>query len=216
VTRRRLLIGTATAAALVLVGVFGVPKLDLAPEHHLDGEGPLGSFGDTNSSVSEGFDAKIGGPIWSAGLELCLARGDQPAVLDGFVGPTEAVGTGFRYLGALIREFTPLPGAAGFGSREGFPPQVPPVPEALQPVPGFAVTHRCQYPMVDRSIPITELVLGFSRTSDPSGGGWVGVDVGYTSGIRHHVVSLRYNFLVCGPAAPQEFCGSHATPTAGA
>jgi len=209
------LIAAVVVAAAVLVGVVGFTKLDLAPEHHLDGEGPLGSFGDTNTLVSEGFDAKLGGPIWSAGLDLCLARGDQPAVLDGFVGPTEAVGEGFRYLGALIREITPLTGAEGFGSREGFPPQVPPVPEALQPEPGFAITHRCQHTIVDRSVPITELVLGFSRTSDPSGGGWLGVDVGYTSGIRHHVVSLRYNFLVCGPAAPQQFCAPPATPIPG-
>jgi hypothetical protein len=80
-------------------------------------------------------------------------------------------------------------------------------------VPGFAVTHRCQHPIVDRDIPVTELVLGFGRTSDASGGGWLGVDVGYNSNGRHHVVSLGYNFLICGSAAPKEFCDGHSSPT---
>jgi hypothetical protein len=207
------LIGAVAVAVVILIGVFGVIKVDLAPEHHLDGEGPLGSFGDKDSAVTMGFDPILGGPIWSVGLELCLVRGDRPAVLDGSVGPTKIVGAGFRYLGALIREYTPAPGAEGMGSREGFPPQVPPVPEALKPVPGFVVSHRCQHPQLDPSVPITELVLGFARTSDHNGGGWLGVDVGYDSGIRHHVVSLNYNFLICGPAAPQQFCGPPTTPT---
>lgn len=210
-SRRRLLIGAVAVAAVVLIGIFGLTKLDLAPEHHLDGQGPLGSFGDTNSAVSMGFDPALGGPTWSAGLELCFARGDQPAVLDGKVGPAKIVGSGFQYLGAFVRRF-PIGGGNPIGGIAGFPPPAP-WASSLRAVTGFVVDNRCQNPVVDKSIPYTELVLGFSRTSDPSGGGWLGVDVGYNAGFRHHVVSLNYNFLICGPAAPQQFCAAPSTPT---
>jgi hypothetical protein len=209
--RRRLLIGALAVAVVVLVGDILWMNLDLAFEHHLDGEGPLGSFGSNGTEVTLSFSATVGGPIWSVGLELCLARGNRPAVLDGSVGPTQTAGRGFKYLGALVREFTPVPGASGMGSRDGFPP--PNVPETLQPVPGFAVTHRCQHPIVDDNIPITELVLGFGRASDASGGGWLGVDVSYNSNGRHHVVSLRFNFVICGPAAPKDICEGQSSPT---
>jgi hypothetical protein len=207
-TRRRFLIGAAAAAVAVLVGV-GFLKLDLAPDHHVDGQGPLGSFGDANSTDSMAFSAVTGGPIWSVGLGLCLVRGDQPAVLDGSVGPTKIVGTGFQYLGAFARQFPHTSGMA-LGSVEGFPPQVS--GGTLQPIKGFAVSSHCQHPILDPTIPYTELDLGFGRTPDSSGGGWLGVDVGYNSGGRHHVVSLNYNFLICGPAVPQKFCAPPSSP----
>lgn len=204
------MIGAVAVGAVVLVAVFGVTKLDLAFEHHLDGEGPLGSFGDTNSTVTMGFDPVLGGPTWTVGLEVCLVRGDQPAVLDGSIGPTKIVGSGFQYLGAFVRQF-PV-GGEPFGSADGFPPHIS-GGDPLHAVTGYVVKYRCQNPIVDPSIPYIELVLGFGRTSDRSGGAWLGVDVAYTSGIRHHVVSLNYNFLICGRAAPQQFCAPPSTPT---
>jgi hypothetical protein len=205
--RRYLVIGLAAVTVIlltvVLVAIFGG-----GPEHHLDGRGPLGSLDDPRSSIADGFDATRGGPTWTVGLQLCLAQGNQPATLDGSVTPTKTVGNDFRYLGALVREFTPSQGGRPMISVTGFPPAVP---ETLHPVKGFVVRYRCQPgPNPDRSVPYTELLIGFGRGPSTSGGGWMGVDVGYTAGGHHHVVSIGYDILICGSAAPARFCGSLA------
>jgi hypothetical protein len=197
---------------LATLGTAFVINLGGGPERHRDGQGPLGSSGDPASIVGLGFDPIIGGPTWSVGLQLCLAQGNQPAVLDGSVTPTETFGSGFRYIGAFIHEFTPSQGGSPIISVDGFPPHLP---EALQPLAGYAVKYRCQHPHLDRTVPYSELILGFGRGSETGGGGWLGVDVGYTSGGHHHVVSLGYYFMICGPAAPAQYCGGpESSPTA--
>jgi hypothetical protein len=190
-------------AALATLGIIFATSHDSAPEYHRDGLGPLGSVGDPAADEAIGFDPLIGGPTWSVGVQLCLAQGDQSAVLDGSVTSTKSVGGGIKYLGAFIRQFTPGQGATPIGSVEGFPPSTG---AALHPVAGFVVDGRCQYTNPDRSLPYTELVIGFGRNADPSGGGWLGLDVGYTSGGHHYVVLLGYDFLICGPAAPSQYC----------
>ena len=211
-TSARLAIGGLGVAAVATLGFIFATGRDAGPEYHLDGQGPLGSVGDPASDGSIAFDPVIGGPAWSVGVRLCLVQGGEKAVLDGSVTPTKSVGRGFRYLGAFIRQFTPNQGVMPIGSVEGFPPSVA---GALQPVKGFVVDRSCQYVNPDPSLPYTELVLGFGRNGDPSGGGWLGVDVGYTSGGHHRVVLLGYDFLICGSATPSRYCHPPtATPIA--
>jgi hypothetical protein len=185
---------------VVLAVIFGG-----GPERHPDGRGPLGSLNDPGNSITEGFDAKIGGPSWTVGIQLCLAQGNQPATLDGSVTPTKTVGNDFRYLGAFVREFTPSHGGSPIINLTGFPPALP---DTLRPVKGFVVRYGCHGPNPDRSVPYTELLIGFGRGTGTSGGGWMGVDVGYTAGGHHHVVSLGYDLLICGSAAPARYCGN--------
>ena len=209
--RLAIALGLVSLALLtvVMVALFGG-----GPERHPDGGGPLGSLGDSHGSIAIGFDPKLGGPTWTVGVQLCLAQGDQPATLDGSITPTRSVGSDFRYLGAYVREFRAFQnGVTPIGSVDGFPPRIP--GPLLDPVKGFTVRYRCQPQNPDWSIPYTELLIGFGRGTGSSGGGWMGVDVGYTAGGHHHVVSLGYDFLICGSAAPARFCGSlRPSPTA--
>ncbi|HVD47862.1 MAG TPA: hypothetical protein VNG70_11330 [Candidatus Limnocylindria bacterium] len=203
-TRRRLVIVVLVVVVLATGSVAFANYLGGGPAHHLDGQGILGSSGDPGSIVAVGFDPIIGGPTWSVGLELCLTQSGDPAVLDGSVAPTKTFGSGFQYLGAFVRQFKRSEGSTPMISVDGFPPQVP---DPLHPVHEYSVNDRCQHPKTDRSAPYTELVLGFGRGTETGGGGWMGVDVGYTSGGHHHVVSLGYYFMICGPAAPPQYCG---------
>jgi hypothetical protein len=185
---------------VVLAVIFGG-----GPERHPDGRGPLGSLGTPNNSIAEAFDPKLGGPTWTVGIQLCLEQGNEPATLDGAVTATNTIGTDFRFLGAFMREFTASRSHTPIGSMDGFPPNLP---DTLHPVKGFAVKYRCQHPNPDPSVPYTELLIGFGRGTGTSGGGWMGVDVGYTAGGHHHVVSLGYDLLICGSAAPARYCGN--------
>jgi hypothetical protein len=195
--------------AIIVLAVLAVVAVNVAlasnfyggPEHHVDGSGPLGS---RVGGVSIGFSPTIGRPPWTVGVLVCLAQGNQPAVLDGSVTPTLSVGGGMRYLGAFIHQGGGLVG----GSTEGFPP-VGAAP--LHAVKGFAVTRHCQPADSD---PIT-LLIGFGRDPGTQGGAWSGIDIGYTSGWRHRVVSLQgWTFAVCGPQAPPEACGGSLPPSA--
>jgi len=172
-------------------------------EHHLDGRGPLGSSGDPKAVVSYGFLRNSTASRWTVGIPLCLVQGDTPAILDGSVKATTTVGSPFVFLGAFIRQPVAARGEVLVGGIENFPPQVPGPPgPPLLAEKGFAVAGHCQ----PRAAVYAELDVGLGRGSGKDGGGWEGVDVGYTVGGRAYVVSLGTYVFLCGSAAPAQYC----------
>ncbi len=185
------IIGLALVAAGA-AAVAVVPRLDLAPEYHKDGEGPLGAF----DGYGESFDANVGGPTWTVGMRICKLRADQSVVLDGSVRGASVFGDDFQYLGAVVREFTPSDTITPVYGMDGFPPAAS---FNTHPAKGYTVTTVCR--PENPNAPYTELMLGFGRGPLGVGGGWQGTEVGYNAGPRHHVVTLNYQFFVCGSAA---------------
>jgi hypothetical protein len=56
-------------------------------------------------------------------------------------------------------------------------------------------------------MPYDELLVGIGRvTPSDDGGGWMGVDIGYSMGGRHYVVSLGYDILICGRSVGPPYC----------
>jgi len=197
----RLAIIGATTLALGILAFGGWYWVLGGPERHLDGQGPLASRGTSNTQVTHGFYPS-GGPVWTVGIPLCLLQGADPAVLDGPVKGTTVAGDGLRYLGTRVRVF--LPGSQiELGSTGGFPPTgLGPLQEAA----GFHVTHPCQFSNPDPSVSITELDVGVAEFPGSAGGGWMGLDIGYTDRGHHHVLSTGWNILACGPAMPAVYC----------
>lgn len=188
-SRRRLLLAGGAIVALV-AGVLLVTRGDIVPERHADGQGPLASL----SSVTETFSIP---DSYTVALPLCRTNDYQPVALDGMVAPHTIVGAGLRYLGAYVRSGTEPPFQA-IGSIRGFPPQAPYA--SLLAENGFAVTTRCRDSQHGPHL-YTELVLGLAPIA-ANGGGWSGIDVGYYSGWRHHVVTIPWTFVICGPGLP--------------
>ena len=184
------------AAALIWIAA---DSSFLSPERHLDGQGPLASLNTTGTRITETVDRTQGG-VWTFGYQLCLAQGDQPAIIDS-VGPTQTVGTGFRYLGSLVRTFDVEPGVDSrhepIYSVDGFPPPVKFAPDYLRPAIGYPVSVLCPSARPSPPVTYTELLVGFAAVGT-DGGGWLGIDVGYTVGGRHRIVSLGYDQLICG------------------
>ena len=192
---------------LALLGLLiGNGTIDVAPEHHADGHGPLASLGGTGS----GFYPKVAPYVVTAGIRLCLMSGAQPAVLDGSIGPTSSVQGGLRFLGAYVRQGVPSRGFVVLGSIDGFPPPYP--YDQLHQEKGFSVTTPCS-DASNPDAPYTELDLGLTQAPNAPGGGWLGVNVGYTAGWRHHVVTLNYDYIFCGAGAPPRYCARLATPS---
>jgi hypothetical protein len=181
--------GVAAVLALVFLLYEALPVF--RPEAHRDGEGPLASAGDWHHMDTIAFDPVNGGP-WTMGYPLCLAQGTEPALIDS-VGPAATVGSGFRFLGASIRQFTYTGEHTPIGSVDGYPPSLP---DTLHPVTGFSVSTPCQ--RVAMGSTYTELLIGFGRGTGTDGGGWRGIKVGYMVGGRHRIVTLGYNMLICG------------------
>jgi hypothetical protein len=190
VTRRPVWIGigAAAAAALILVAYL----VAQSRERHGDGDGPLGSvLGGSEAMLIDPVAA--GGTSWTYGLRLCLNSGDSPAVLES-VGPSKNVGTGFQFLGAGIREFTPTPTHQTIISIGPWPPSRTDVPDPMQSVAGFVVSDPCSGGARD---PHTELLVGLGLTS-VDGGGWKGIEVQYSQAGRHHVLILDHDLMICG------------------
>jgi hypothetical protein len=189
------------AAAIIAAVLIGADSSSVPPERHLDGQGPLASLNTTETRVSETVDPTQSS-VWTFGYQLCLAQGDQPAIIDS-IGPTQTVGSGFKYLGSLIRTFDVEPGVDSvhepIGAVDGFPPPVKYAPDFLRPAIGYPVSVLCPADEPSPPITYTELLVGFAAVG-AEGGGWLGIDIGYTVGGRHRIVSLNYDQLVCGPA----------------
>ena len=199
------------AAAVLLVAALGVLAatgiIDVAPERHVDGEGPLGSIAGNSSAFYPGPDTS---PSWTVAIRLCMVSGLLPAVLDGTVRPASQVQGGLRYLGAFVRQGVPDSGFVPLGTVAAFPPPYP--YDGLKAEKGFAVSSSCST-AADTSATYTELDVGLAPVPGKPGGGWLGVDVGYYVGPRHHVVTLHYDYFACEPSAPSRYCPRLATPS---
>ena len=179
------------------------------PERHADGAGPLGSLdrlgGPTITVMPTGQATR-----WSFGVSLCLASGTEAAVIDS-VDPTATIGDGFQSIGALIWQFTPSTSYRPITVVEDFPPQTGAVSASLgDDFLGARVSNPCTN---DPNAPVTELLIGIEVGVDPAdGGGWQGVDVGYTVAGRHRILAINRNLLICGTSTVAE-CSAPATPT---
>ena len=184
----RLQAGVAAVVIVVLLaGVLVATRGDLWPERHTDGWGPL-------AAIPSGVVAFSGaGPVWSLGIFVCLARGGEPAVLDGTVKGTSRIGEGFEILGAVVRQGVPDRGFQAIASVDGYPPRAP--YDDSKPARGFAVNTSCD--SSDTSHPYTDLDLGLRRVST-HGGGWSGFEIGYSVGWRHHTLTIDGPIVVCG------------------
>jgi hypothetical protein len=197
----------AGLALLLIAAAIGIGAAR-GPDRHEEGQGELAMFGDTaaTSTISD-FAAESDSRPTTFGLPLCHLHGDTP-VLDR-VTATTVVGDGFTVLGTGVRTFIPAPDHTPIYSVDGWPPNPSQVPDAIEPVVGFAVTNPCTAGVPDGR-PYTELLVAMQRTS-PAGGGWFGFEVGYTVGGRHRVLHSTWNYGVCGTAVHCE--GSPPSPS---
>jgi hypothetical protein len=195
--RRPILVAIAAVAAVALIAVGAIAYvLNRGPDHHADGAGPLSSLG-PGTKIGNAVDPTASDRV-TFGVELCLLSAEDQAVIE-TVEPSATVGTGFRFLGSLVRTFDPEPGVDSphepIGSVDGFPPSSKFAPDHLSDAVGYAVQVRCRHDQPPQTY--TELLLGFERTDD-TGGGWHGIDVGYAYAGRHRFVSLAYDFCFLG------------------
>jgi hypothetical protein len=188
-------------AGLSLLGIGGLVLalgfVGAPPERHADGDGPL-------VSVNGGFEAMAVEPVagvtaWTFGMPLCVEAGADAVTLES-VTPSAAVGSGFVVLGTAVREFTLNQQHTPIISVSAWPPPHDQVPDDLAPVPGFSVWTACD---AGRSGPYTELLIGLGKSGN-DGGGWKGIEVGYTAADRHRIVVLNHNILICGPSVATE------------
>jgi hypothetical protein len=195
----------ATLGTALAVATNAHPRAAPAVRHHLDGDGPLASTGDPHTTQSFAFDPTIAGPTWTVGIPLCIAQAKPPLTLDGYVAGTRTVGRAFRVVGTYVRRFTPTRTNTPIMSANGFPPAVS---DSLHSPSGFQISDPCQFgPNPSRSMPYDELLVGIGRvTPSDDGGGWMGVDIGYSMGGRHYVVSLGYDILICGRSVGPPYC----------
>jgi hypothetical protein len=200
---RALAILAGAAGVAVVAGVLLITHGDLWAADHTDGWGPLGSYG----TAGFGFDAGRAGP-WSIGVPLCLAHGNEPAVLDGTIRPASQIGNRMRILGAVVRRGIPRNGFGVIGSVMGYPPG-PPYDDSSA-AKGFAVSTSCD--PNNLSTAQSELDVGVAPEGT-DGGGWDGLAVGYTVGWRHHVLTINSIVVVCGPSVPDDICAGPTRPS---
>lgn len=188
--------------ALVALGLGVASFAFSGSERHADGDGPLASLDQPGGSMMAVNPHVPGVVSWTFGVPLCLASGTSAPVIDS-VGPTIAVGTGFQFLGASIRQFDPTASHTPIISTDGYPPPPDMVPDVLRDYHHFVVTTPCTH---DPRATTTELLIGLGITSD-DGGGWRGVDVGYTVGGRHRILAVNERLFICGTSVAQECAG---------
>lgn len=205
------MVGVIAVIAVVALWLGAGSRLLGPPEHHADGEGPLASLNRPGTHIRMTVD-RTATSVWTFGYRLCLAQGDQPAIIDS-VGPTQTIGSGFKYLGSLIRTFDVQPGVDSshepIGGVDGFPPPTRYAPDFLRDAIGYPVSVLCAD---GPPVTYTELLVGFAATG-PDGGGWLGIDIGYSVGGHHHTVSLGYEQLICGTATEVKCPDATAIPS---
>jgi hypothetical protein len=202
-TRRfgRLVLGVAILAGLGVIVSLSLGWIgSSAPETHADGAGPLASLNEPGTSLMDAINPSLAHATeFTFGMPLCLASGADLPVTDS-VSPGHRVGTGYRFLGAVVREFLPNPSHTPIVSVDYFPPDPSKVPDTLHDIHGYTVTTRCStHP---NTAPYTELLIGMALVNG-DGGGWQGVDVHYTVGGRKLVLAVNYGILICGTSTPQ-------------
>jgi hypothetical protein len=185
------------AVSLGVVAVLGLSALlwMRGPERHGDGEGPLGGYG---SHVGEAFkaDPTSGATSWTYGVALCLVSADGAPTLES-VRPTISVGSGYRFLGLGVREFTTSQIHTPIISTDQWPPPTSVIPDPVDAVPGFVVWTPCISEQSGHYGPYTELLVGLGLVS-ADGGGWQGIEVSYSIEGRHRVLVLDHDLLICG------------------
>jgi hypothetical protein len=191
--RRSGLLAVAAAAGVV---VAGINVFHTFGPIHLHDDGPLGSL----SGAGFAFASSTTGP-WTAGYELCLDHGIDPAIIQS-VSPASLVGSGLTFLGAFVREIPAGPSGAptsgSIGTVEGYPPTIS---GAHHAVAGYPVTHQCSTNGSHQPFPYTELDVGVARAAHASGGGWTGFTVAYIVDSTPYVVTWDTGLYACGPGA---------------
>jgi hypothetical protein len=204
VKRRSALIGLLALGSLLIVVLI----VGRGPERHADGQGALASRNQPGSETMaiNPKAAEPGTTSWTYGLRLCLARPDQPATIES-IGPTKSLGAGYRFLGALVRSFTPTATDTPIISTHPYPPPASVVPDVQSSAVGTVIDTPCSD---DGQGVYTELLIGLELTG-PEGGGWQGIDIGYTAAGQRHVVGLEHDLFICGSALPDR-CVSDPPP----
>lgn len=192
----------AGAIGIVVAAAVAFQLLTAAGRAEADGEGVLASLGKPGfESMAVDPQGQANGATWTFGLRLCTESG-SPARL-GSVGPTAAVGSGFRVLGSYVRTFTQSVTHEPIIGVQPFPPHAADVPDPLVPATGSTVQTRCD---AGPDGPYTELLIGMELTSR-EGGGWQGITVDYDADGRHRTVQFDHNLLICGTAIPTACAG---------
>ncbi|HXI46138.1 MAG TPA: hypothetical protein VNH13_07540 [Candidatus Acidoferrales bacterium] len=185
-------VAIVAATAVLVWSLVGSQSLK-----HADGAGPLESNGGKFAD-SFAWPQDVAGPV-TGGVPLCLVAGSEGAIIEK-IEPEGELGSGWDYLGALVRHFPSDASHSAILSAHGFPPAVP---EHLYPAVGYIVTSGCTDEQ--RNADYTELLIGFQRPN-ATGGGWSGIDVTYTvSGVRH-VLVIGQSFAHCGEGLDAHYC----------
>lgn len=200
VSRRTIVgLGAPVALGLALLALAASP-----PERHPDGAGPLASLNGPGHEMMAVDPMAAGHPTsWTYGLRLCLASGTDPALIES-VTPAVSVGTGYRFLGAGIRQFLLTQEHTNVISVSSWPPARDMIPDPLADIHGYAVTTPCTADARDR--PYTELLIGLGLQGD-DGGGWNGIDIAYSVAGHHRVLAIDHDLFICGPAVAAQ-CAS--------
>lgn len=182
-------LGCVIAAAALWIVTGGMRSAE-----HVDGAGPLGSEG-APVGLTKANDP-LGGSItsWTYGVRLCRLSGDDPVVLES-IGPRATVGSGFRFLGASVREFDyDIKTTAPIISTIGYPPPPPYAAPPFHELAGYEVRSACSSPPIGT---YTELLVGLALVGD-DGGGWNGLNVTYKAAGQTRVLTLDRDLLICG------------------
>jgi len=155
----------------------------------------MASLEDPEGFTRMAIDPQRGVDTWSFGMPLCMMEPGARATLHD-VAPSETVGSGFEFVGAVIHEYTLTDGETGIISLDGYPPAA----DALFPIEAYGLDIDCA-PGQDRNV---ELVVGLTMTSHEVGG-WLGADVSYSVGDRDYVLKIHNEMLICGNS-DMEFC----------
>jgi hypothetical protein len=188
----------ASLAAATALGATGILATLMNPiSVHADGDGPLSSVG------RPGYEAlavpQTGASSFSYGIPLCVADLDAPAWIV-TVEPASSVGSGFRTLGTLVREFMPTDADTPIIGVERFPPPHADAPHPLSQASGFVVRTSCENGPRE---PYTELVVGLG-VAGADGGGWRGIEIEYQANGRRWMLHLDHDLLICGPSVAPE------------
>jgi hypothetical protein len=190
-------IGLVVLGAAVTLGATGlVARLTGSISGHADGDGALGSIGRPGYESMTVPQAHAGSITY--GIRLCAADVHVPATIES-VGPATPVGSGFRTIGILAREFLPTETHTPIISVEGFPPPARYVPDPVAPAPGFVVRTSCDNGPTDS---YTEMLVGLGVTG-PDGGGWRGIDIRYRADGREWLLHLDHDLLICGQSVTE-------------
>lgn len=158
------------------------------PQRHEDGGGPIAWTG-APSSFTVGIDlsAYPQGTDFSFGA-MVLCRSEEGVATIMAVRPTEEIGQGARYLGALVRDVDD-PEDMPVISSAGFPPE--------------GTNHIAWQPAEDSDVEVAcgsgrgvELLIGFQNVGG-LGGGWTGVDLHYRVDAEEYIFEIENLMVLC-------------------